>query len=214
MATQTISKSTLARLPLYLTYLRSLPKSGADNVSATSIAEALGQNQVQVRKDLAAVSSSGRPKIGYITCDLIREIEEFLGYDNANDAVLVGAGKLGRALLGYEGFKNYGLNILAAFDTDAALTGRDEAGKPVFGMEKLGNVCGRLGVRIGIITVPAPFAQEVCDALIDAGVLAIWNFAPVRLVVPEGILVQNENMASSLAILSNHLVDKMIEKEL
>ena len=91
MATQTISKSTLARLPLYLTYLRSLPKSGADNVSATSIAEALGQNQVQVRKDLAAVSSSGRPKIGYITCDLIREIEEFLGYDNANDAVLVGA---------------------------------------------------------------------------------------------------------------------------
>jgi len=208
MPTQTVSKQTLARLPQYLSYLESLPDA-VRSISATGIAAALGLNQVQVRKDLASVSSSGKPKVGYMRRDLIREIKAFLGYDNADEAVIVGAGKLGRALMGYVGFKDYGLNILAAFDSNDSMIGEDENGHQILPIEVLKETCQRLGVRIGIITVPAPAAQTVCDQLIDAGVLAIWNFAPVRLVVPEGILVQNENMASSLAILSNHLAEKM-----
>lgn len=208
MPTQTVSKQTLARLPQYLSYLESLPDA-VRSISATGIAAALGLNQVQVRKDLASVSSSGKPKVGYMRRDLIREIKAFLGYDSADEAVIVGAGKLGRALMGYVGFKDYGLNILAAFDSNDSMIGEDESGHQILPMEVLKETCQRLGVRIGIITVPAPAAQTVCDQLIDAGVLAIWNFAPVRLVVPEGILVQNENMASSLAILSNHLAEKM-----
>jgi redox-sensing transcriptional repressor len=208
MSTQTVSKQTLARLPQYLSYLESLPEA-TRTISATGIAAALNLNQVQVRKDLAQVSSSGKPKVGYVTQTLIHEIKAFLGYDSADEAVIVGAGKLGRALMAYAGFKDYGLHILAAFDTDERLIGEDENGRPIMPLEVLGETCRRLGVHIGIITVPAADAQAVCDLLIDAGVLAIWNFAPVRLVVPEGILVQNENMASSLAILSNHLAEKM-----
>lgn len=208
MPVRTVSKQTLSRLPQYLSYLESLPEA-VRNISATGIAAALNLNQVQVRKDLASVSSSGKPKVGYMRRDLIREIKAFLGYDSADEAVIVGAGKLGRALMGYTGFKDYGLNILAAFDADETLVGEDENGRPIMPLEALKDTCQRLGVHIGIITVPASAAQAVCDLLIEAGVLAIWNFAPVRLVVPEGILVQHENMASSLAILSNHLADKM-----
>jgi len=208
MPTQTVSKQTLSRLPQYLSYLESLPDA-VRSISATGIAAALNLNQVQVRKDLASVSSSGKPKVGYMRRDLIREIKAFLGYDSADEAVIVGAGKLGRALMGYVGFKDYGLNILAAFDSDESAIGEDEGGHQIMPIEVLKDTCQRLGVRIGIITVPAQAAQTVCEQLIDAGVLAIWNFAPVRLVVPEGILVQNENMASSLAILSNHLAEKM-----
>ncbi len=208
MSTQTVSKQTLSRLPQYLSYLESLPET-VRSISATGIAAALNLNQVQVRKDLASVSSSGKPKVGYMRRDLIREIKAFLGYDSADEAVIVGAGKLGRALMGYVGFRDYGLNILAAFDSCEEMIGEDESGHQIMPIEVLKDTCQRLGVRIGIITVPAHAAQAVCDQLIDAGVLAIWNFAPVRLVVPEGILVQNENMASSLAILSNHLAEKM-----
>ncbi len=208
MPTQTVSKQTLSRLPQYLSYLESLPDT-VRSISATGIAAALNLNQVQVRKDLASVSSSGKPKVGYMRRDLIREIKAFLGYDSADEAVIVGAGKLGRALMSYVGFKDYGLNILAAFDSDESAIGEDESGHQIMPIEVLKDTCQRLGVRIGIITVPAHAAQTVCEQLIDAGVLAIWNFAPVRLVVPEGILVQNENMASSLAILSNHLAEKM-----
>lgn len=214
MTVSNISRQTLARLPHYLNFLKTLPAGRPDNVSATTIADALGLNPVQVRKDLAVVSSSGRPKIGYITKDLILEMETFLGYKNADDAVIVGAGRLGRALMGYEGFKNYGLNILAAFDVDPAIAGAQEAGKPIFPVEKLRDVCARLGVQIGIITVPAACAQTACDELVAAKVRAIWNFAPVRLIVPNGVLVQNEDMASSLAILSNHLAEEINIKEM
>ncbi|NCB04373.1 MAG: redox-sensing transcriptional repressor Rex, partial [Clostridia bacterium] len=120
MTTQPISKQTLLRLPAYLNYLKQLVQTGAANVSATGIAEALGLNQVQVRKDLALVSDGGKPKTGYQIRELISDIERFLGYDNTNGAVLVGAGHLGRALLSYSGFKNYGLEMVAAFDENEA----------------------------------------------------------------------------------------------
>ena len=172
----------------------------------------MGLNDVVVRKDLAAVSSLGRPKVGYIRLELIQELERFLGYDNTQDAILVGAGKLGQALLSYSGFPQYGLNILAAFDSDPALVGAQVAGKRILSVEKMGGLCRRVGVHIGIITVPGEHAQQVCDQLIDSGILAVWNFANAHLNVPEGILVQNENMAVSLALLSNHLKERFSTK--
>lgn len=212
MESPSVSKQTLQRLPVYLSYLKSRPEDGPRNISATMIAEALRLNHVVVRKDLAAVSGSGKPKVGYVREDLIQELESFLGYDNTEDAVLVGAGKLGKALLTYEGFRQYGLNIVAAFDT-APLTVNTVVGeKRILPMEKLPDLCRRMGIRIGIITVPGPSAQAVCSLLIDSGVLAVWNFAGVHLDVPEGILVQNEDMAVSLAILSNHLKERFSTK--
>ena len=181
-------------------------------ISATALANALGMGEVQVRKDLAMVSDGGRPKIGYLRESLIEDISQFLGYDNVTDAILVGAGKLGQALCGYSGFEAYGLNIVAAFDANPAITKTDD-GKPVYPMGELQNFCRMNNIRMGIVTVPAKFAQEVCDQLIDCGIKAIWNFAPVHLDVPGNILVQNENMATSLAVLSVHLQAQIKEKK-
>lgn len=207
-----ISKSVLKRLPVYLSFLKNLPQDGSPYISATTMANALGMGDVQVRKDLAMVSDGGRPKVGYFREDLIDDIEQFLGYDNTNNCVLIGAGKLGQALLGYSGFDAYGLNIMAAFDANPAGKAAD-CGKPVLPMDKLGEFCRSNKVAMGIITVPAQHAQQVCDRLIGAGIKAIWNFAPTHLDVPENILVQNENMATSLAVLSMHLQAQMKEKK-
>lgn len=212
MERKEISKSVLKRLPGYLSYLKSIPEGTQTYISATALANALGMGEVQVRKDLAMVSDGGRPKVGYLLEGLIEDISQFLGYDNTTDAILVGAGKLGQALLGYIGFEEYGLNILAAFDNDPHAEKTDE-GKPIIHMDKLESFCRSNKVLMGIITVPAEFAQQVCDQLIKCGIKAIWNFAPVHLDVPAHILVQNENMATSLAVLSMHLQAHIKEKK-
>ena len=193
-----ISKLTLQRLPTYLSYLKSLPAQGNDAVSAAAIAGALGLGEVQVRKDLAAVSSAGRPKVGYLVSELTRDLEHFLGYGTRNRAVLVGLGNLGLALMSYSG-------IVAAFDTKSALIGSTVDGKPILPVSELPRVCREKQVQIGILTVPAAAAQSCLDALVDGGVRAVWNFAPTHLNAPKGVLVQRENMASSLALLSYHL---------
>lgn len=212
MERKEVSKSVLKRLPVYLSYLKSLPEGSATYISATALANALNMGEVQVRKDLAMVSDGGRPKIGYLRESLMEDISQFLGYDNTTDAVLVGAGKLGQALLGYSGFGAYGLNIRAAFDVDPS-AGNPAEGKPIFPMEQMGAFCRTNKILMGIITVPVQFAQQVCDQMIACGIQAIWNFAPVHLDVPENILVQNENMATSLAVLSMHLQAQIKEKK-
>jgi len=212
MEKKEISKSVLKRLPGYLAYLKGMPDGGSPYISATALANALGMGEVQVRKDLAMVSDGGRPKIGYLREGLIEDISQFLGYDNTTDAIMVGAGKLGQALMGYSGFEDYGLNILAAFDIKP-FAERTEEGKPVYPMSHLESFCRTNKVLMGIITVPAPFAQEVCDRLIACGIKAIWNFAPTHLNVPDNILVQNENMATSLAVLSMHLQAQIKDKK-
>jgi len=212
MAQKEISKAVLKRLPGYLAYLKAIPDGGSPYISATALANALGMGEVLVRKDLALVSDGGRPKIGYLRESLIEDISQFLGYDNTTDAILIGAGKLGQALLGYSGFEAYGLNILAAFDV-AASTLSSAENKPILPMERLESFCKSNKVLMGIITVPAEHAQNVCNLLILCGIKAIWCFAPVHLDVPEGILVQNENMATSLAVLSMHLQAQIKDKK-
>ena len=205
MEDKKVSKSVLKRLPGYLAYLKNIPENAPPHISATALANALGMGEVQVRKDLAMVSDGGRPKIGYLRESLIDDIEQFLGYDNTTDAVLIGAGKLGLALMGYSGFAEYGLEIVAAFDANQSLDGQTESGTPIYALSKLPAFCRERKILMGIITVPASAAQSVCDLLVENGIKAIWTFAPVHLDVPEGILVQHENMATSMAVLSVHL---------
>ena len=207
-----ISKAVLKRLPGYLAYLKSLQDQDHPYISATALANALGMGEVQVRKDLASVSDGGRPKIGYLRESLIEDIEQFLGYDNTTDAVLIGAGRLGQALMGYRGFEEYGLNVLAAFDTNPTCD-HTEDGKPILHMDQLEQFCRAHKVLMGIITVPDCHAQEVCDKLISCGIKAICNFAPIHLEVPSNILVQSENMATSLAVLSMHLQAHIKDKK-
>lgn len=201
MKQQTVPRATLGRLPEYLQHLKSLDKE-VENVSSTTIAKALGLGDVQVRKDLSAVCSTGRPKIGFCVPELIGCLEEALGSGKRSRAVLVGAGKLGMALLGYDEFKSYGISIEAAFDSDSGKLGESVSGKPVFPMEQLEEYCLKNSIRIGIIAVPLAAAQISCNALCKAGVSAIWSFAPGHLSVPQGVALKQENLALSLAHLN------------
>jgi redox-sensing transcriptional repressor len=203
-----ISVPTLSRLPIYYYFLKSVKASSRDYISCSNIAQNLDMTPIQVRKDLESIGASGRPKIGYEVKVLVKLIAETLGYNNVNEAFLVGAGNLGKALLGYTIFEDYGLKIVAAFDNNPEMIGQKVAGKPVFHIDKLNNLVARMKVKIGIITVSADKTQEVADLLVKAGIEAIWNFAPIHINVPEGIIVQNVNMASSLAVLSNRLREK------
>ncbi len=196
MKQASVMRATLGRLPIYLDFLKGLDPKENGNISATTIAKELGLGEVQVRKDLSAVSGAGRPKLGYKTSALIKRLEDVLGRNAVSKAVIIGAGKLGNALLGYNGFSDYGLEIAAAFDKDEEKTSADNA---IFPIDALSDYCKNEGIRIGILTVPVCAAQEICDLLIDSGVTAIWNFAPCQLNVPEGIILQQENLALSLA---------------
>jgi redox-sensing transcriptional repressor len=194
-----VARATLGRLPDYLQYVRSIE---TETISATRIANALGLGEVQVRKDLAAVCGSGRPKIGYETSALIKDLEDVLGVRTCSGAVIVGAGKLGLALLGYKGFKEYGIEIKAAFDNDSKKWGEGPGGLSVFPLKDCEKFCKKNGIKLAILTVPASAAQEICDMIVKAGIKGILNFAPCKLKVPEGVTVRQENLALSLAHLN------------
>ncbi len=203
-----VSVSTIKRLPIYLHYLRSLPKEEHATISATQIASALSFGDVQVRKDLASVSDGGKPKVGYEVKDLIARLESYLGVNEENNAVLIGAGRLGQALMHYRGFAEFGLEILAGFDNNPKLFGMQIGSKPILPFSELEAYIAAHGVVMGILTVPAHQAQTVADTLVKLGVRAIWNFSPAHIVVPDTVVVKNENLAASLAVLSKQLQQK------
>ena len=200
-----ISKATLGRLPQYLQYLNDLPLCDSGTISATAIAKGLSLGEVQVRKDLAAVSGAGKPKIGYNITELIGDIERHLGSHALTNAVLVGAGKLGKALLDYGGFEEYGVNIVAGFDCSEQAIRTTGCTKPIYPIGNLKAYCAENEVKLGVITVGKGSAQQVCDMLTESGVAAIWNFAPCVLKVPSGVLLKQENLALSLAYLNNQI---------
>lgn len=198
-----ITSQTLQRLPLYLNYLMSLSeKRRAGHISATAIADALGLNDVQVRKDLASVSSGGRPKIGYSASELINDIGSFLGFGNRDGVIVAGMGNFGRAMLEYKGFEAYGFDILGGFDCDEKIVGTEIGGHKILHISELAGFCQRENVNIGIITVPEDAAQAVCTTMTEAGIRYILNFAPVHLNVPHGVKVHNENISLTLAMLT------------
>ncbi len=206
MKVKNASKNQLRRFPIYLSYLREKQAEGLELISSPQIALSLNLSEEQVRKDLNLVSSrSGKPKVGRDIKLLIFDIEEFLGYRDSRKAVLVGAGHLGRALMAHDGFVSYGLDIVCAFDNDINKSDCIFNGKNIYSIGELEKVCRELNVHIGIITVPQKHAQAVCDRLVAVGIRGIWNFTSAVLEVPDNVIVQNENMASSLAVLSNKL---------
>ena len=199
-----VTKATLGRLPMYLEFLKSLPENSACYISATVIAKKLSLGEVQVRKDLNSVSGAGKPKVGYEKSELIKSIEKHLGNEEITEAVLVGAGKLGRALLQFDEFEKYGVKISAAFDNNDKPIKLSEKVQ-IHPINQLDEFCRAGNIKLGIITVGAGSAQAVCDKMIASGIVAIWNFAPVKLEVPADILVKQENLALSLAHLNSQL---------
>lgn len=206
-----VPEPTLRRLPLYYRLLKQLRDGGRTGISCTMIGTELKLDPTQIRKDIEMTGTVGRPKVGYDLNELLCAIERFLGWDTTTEAFLVGAGSLGEALMGYPGFAECGLNIVAAFDVDPNKCHRVIHGKHVRHISKLPNLMRRMRVRFGIITVPASEAQHAADLLVEGGVLAIWNFAPAKIQVPERIIVTNEDLYCSLAVLSQKMTRKLAE---
>jgi len=200
---------SVRRLPAYLLFLQKLLAGGREFVSCTHIAQELDLVPVQVRKDLAVTGIVGKPKIGYSVSELIRAIKGFLGWNNTSDAFLVGVGDLGRALMGYEGFKEYGLNIVAGFDVSPAKIGTLVHGKMVFHPERLHDLVPRMHVLVGVLTVPAAAAQDAATYMVLSGIRAIWNYTPVKLDVPAAVIVEDVKLSASLAVLSSRLAETL-----
>lgn len=202
-----VPEPTLRRLPRYAYYLQQVEEQGRDVISTSHIAADLYLDPTQVRKDLAYAGAAGKPKVGYDVHELREAIETFLGWDNSEDAFLVGAGALGTALLGHTRLESCGLRIVAAFDRDERKQKRPIHGKDVFPIEKLLPLAVRMHIHIGVLTVPAEGAQEAADLMVEAGIRAIWNFAPVRLRVPENVVVVDGELYSTLGLLKRGLLN-------
>lgn len=204
-AVQRAGAACVRRLPAYLQLLRVLQGEGHEYVSGTVLATTHNLEPVIVRKDLAVTGITGTPRRGFRVAELIVAIEAFLGWNNQTKAVLVGTGNLGTALLGYRGFENLGLRIAGAFDSDPERIGQWVQGRQVQAMSRLPAFTRRQGITLGVLTVPAGAAQEAADLMVKAGIQGIWNFSPVKLTVPEGVVVQKEDLAEGLAVLSHRL---------
>jgi len=202
---KTASIPTLRRLAVYHHYLLGIQAHGRDVVSCTHIGDDLKLDPTQVRKDLAVTGIVGKAKVGYSVPILIQAITNFLGWNKKTEAFIAGAGHLGQALIGFQGIKQNGLDIVAAFDIHPEKIGKTVGGVMVLAIEKLTNLAQRMKVKTGIITVPATAAQIVANLMIEGGIQAIWNFSMTQLSVPATVVVENINLTSSWAILSRGL---------
>ncbi|MBN2710845.1 MAG: redox-sensing transcriptional repressor Rex [Planctomycetes bacterium] len=200
---------SIRRLPQYLRVLRGLEGAGQEVASSSMLSTSLGLEQIVVKKDIEITGITGKTGVGYMVAELIDGIEDYLGWNNSSDAFLVGAGSMGKALLGYDGFRRHGLQIVAAFDNDEGKVGGEYKGVPVLPMSKLKSLASRLHVHIAILTVPGDSAQEVASQLADCGISGIWNFAPTTIQVPESVSVLNEDLSASLAELSVRIQSNM-----
>ena len=205
-----IPEASLRRLPVYHHLLEEFMIAGVPFVSCSVIGRALNLEPTQVRKDIEATGIIGKPKVGYPLPALVHSIEEFLGWNNTKEAILAGAGSLGSALLGYEKFRQFGINIVAAFDSDPNKIGQTIHGKEVLAMDALTDFAHRRHLHLGVITTPAASAQSVADLMVAGGIRAIWNFAPVHLRVPDLVILQNEDLYHSLASLSFKLGKRIL----
>jgi redox-sensing transcriptional repressor len=203
-----IPEPALRRLPWYLAYVSLLKERGVEYVSSTGIARGINVDASQIAKDLSFLDIKGKTRIGYEVALLEHKLEEFLGFRKRHRAVIIGVGSLGRALLQDSGLTNYGLQIVAGFDVNPAIIGTMKDGIPVYDVADLSAKVHELGAEIGIVTVPVEYAQDAADAIIAAGMKAIWNFTPYRIQAPEEMVITNTSIYAHLAVMYNRMLSK------
>lgn len=196
---------TLERLTTYLRCLIDLGATGVETISSAEIEQHTGINAAQFRKDLSYFGEFGKPGVGYNVAELEGRIARILQIHKIQPIVLIGAGNLGSALLGYPGLKEHKFHIVAAFDNDPAKIGKRLWDHDILDYRRLGEVNEVLGARIAILAVPASAAQSVAEKAVQSGIRAILNFAPVMLRVPRHVVVRNVSFLQELAVLSYHL---------
>ena len=200
-----VPEPTLRRLPWYLSNIKLMKEKGEQYISSTQISKEINIDASQIAKDLSYVNISGRTRVGYNIDALIEVLESFLGFTNMHKAFLFGVGSLGAALLRDSGLHHFGLEIVAAFDVNPELVGKDLNGIPIFHSDDFEAKMKEYDVNIGVLTVPINIAQEITDKMVDGGIKAVWNFTPFRIRVPENIVVQNTSLYAHLAVMFNRL---------
>ena len=195
----------MRRLPWYLSNIKLMKEKGEQYVSSTQISKEINIDASQIAKDLSYVNISGRTRVGYNIDALIEVLESFLGFTNMHKAFLFGVGSLGGALLRDSGLRHFGLEIVAAFDVNPELVGKDLGGIPIFHSDDFEAKMKEYDVNIGVLTVPINIAQEITNKMVDGGIKAVWNFTPFRIRVPENIVVQNTSLYAHLAVMFNRL---------
>ena len=200
-----VPEPTLRRLPWYLSNIKLMKEKGEQYVSSTQISKEINIDASQIAKDLSYVNISGRTRVGYNIDALIEVLESFLGFTNMHKAFLFGVGSLGAALLRDSGLHHFGLEIVAAFDVNPELVGKDLNGIPIFHSDDFETKMKEYDVNIGVLTVPINIAQEITKKMVDGGIKAVWNFTPFRIRVPENIVVQNTSLYAHLAVMFNRL---------
>lgn len=200
-----VPEPTLRRLPWYLSNIKLMKEKGEQYVSSTQISKEINIDASQIAKDLSYVNISGRTRVGYNIDALIEVLESFLGFTNMHKAFLFGVGSLGGALLRDSGLRHFGLEIVAAFDINPELVGKDLGGIPIFHSDDFEAKMKEYDVNIGVLTVPINIAQEITNKMVDGGIKAVWNFTPFRIRVPENIVVQNTSLYAHLAVMFNRL---------
>ena len=200
-----LPEPTFRRLPWYLSNIKLMKEKGEQYVSSTQISKEINIDASQIAKDLSYVNISGRTRVGYNIDALIEVLESFLGFTNMHKAFLFGVGSLGGALLRDSGLRHFGLEIVAAFDVNPELVGKDLGGIPIFHSDDFEAKMKEYDVNIGVLTVPINIAQEITNKMVDGGIKAVWNFTPFRIRVPENIVVQNTSLYAHLAVMFNRL---------
>ena len=200
-----VPEPTLRRLPWYLSNIKLMKEKGEQYVSSTQISKEINIDASQIAKDLSYVNISGRTRVGYNIDALIEVLESFLGFTNMHKAFLFGVGSLGAALLRDSGLHHFGLEIVAAFDVNPELVGKDLNGIPIFHSDDFEAKMKEYDVNIGVLTVPINIAQEITNKMVNGGIKAVWNFTPFRIRVPENIVVQNTSLYAHLAVMFNRL---------
>lgn len=203
-----VSESTVARLSVYLRLLKDLSAAGVSTLASEELARRCGTSAAQVRKDLSFFGTFGKRGLGYSVPELMAELRGILGLGREWNVALVGAGRIGQALFGYQDFRTQGFYIRAVFDSDPAKVGERWNGTEVRSDAELEAVLAEESIDIVIVAVPGPAAQAVVDRVVSAGVRAILNFAPTRIEVPRGVTLKNVNMAVELEGLSYALASE------
>lgn len=203
-----ISKATIDRLPIYFRTLNQMRENRVEIVSSDELGKRIGVSPEQIRKDLASFGEFGKKGVGYYVNYLIDKIQEILGMDRTWNICIVGYGHLGNALSHYENFFRIGFRLKAIFDSDPNKIGKQaKDSTPIYDIHIMDEVIKQENIEIGVITVPGAYAQKVADQLVEAGVKGIWNFAPIRLEVPENVCLISEDLAIGLSTLSYYMTN-------
>ena len=201
----TVPKAVIKRLPKYYIYLENIAEKGIIRVSSKELSEITGLTASQIRQDLNHFGGFGQQGYGYNVLELKKELEKILGLNKSYDTIMIGYGNIGKAIYRYKGFKRSGLNIVAIFDKDESLIGKEIDGIKIQNIDNLNNFLEKNKSVVAVMAIPENSAKEICDILVKNDIKAIWNFASIDLKLPKSIVIENVHLDESLYTLTYYI---------